>query len=199
MKQKLLKLAAVGLVLACLPLSSASAILYGSGSYGVCSYEGCSITLSSNSTVSLNVTPTGGGSCTFQSDTVGVLTHNSAGYTLSATTTTTNNALTSGSNSIATSDGTIASPAPLSNRWGFRIDNLGGFGPGPTVVTSNASPDSTGFAGMPGSGGTPVILSSTNSYNDAEVYTDVWYGVCANTSVPSGTYTTQITYTGVLN
>lgn len=198
-KRRLTLLTGLAGLLSLLPVASAAAVNYGHGTYGTCTYEGCSITLTTSSTVNLNVTPATSGSCTIQSDTVGVTTHNSAGFSLTATNSSTDTTLVSGANHISASTGTIASPSPLSNSWGFRIDGLGGFGSGPTSAQTNVATSSTGFAGMPASNGTPVTLATTSSYNASTVNTTVWYGVCADWSVKSGTYTTQITYTAVLN
>jgi hypothetical protein len=178
---------------------------YGSGLYGACPYNNgsCSITVSTNGTVNLNVSPVTGGSCTVQSDSVSVLTDNINGYTLTVTTSTTNTNLVNGSNNIAASSSTFASPGALSTgKWGYRVDSLGSFGSGPTTAQSNVSPASISsltFAGMPASNLTPVQLANTSSIADPAQTTTVWYGVCASTSQPNGTYSTQVTYTGVIN
>ena len=148
----------------------------------------------------LDVTaPSSGGSCSIQKDTVAVSTHSGTGYTLTVSDSSTDSRLTSGSNHIANSSGTVASPVPLSNSWGFRVDGLSGFGSGPTSPQSNVATSSIGFAGMPASTDTPSTLASTTSYSASTVNTDVWYGVCADTSIPSGTYSTNILYTAVVN
>ncbi|MEO8785133.1 MAG: hypothetical protein ABI221_02350 [Candidatus Saccharimonadales bacterium] len=189
----------VGILTACLISSPVLAILYGSGTYGNCTYDGCSITITTSGTINIDALPTAGGSCTTQKDTVAVLTHSGTGYSLTATSSTTNTNLVSGGNNIPTSGGTIASPSPLSNSWGLRVDGLGGFGAGPTTPQTNGTTSSVGFAGLPPSSGTPLSLASTTGYNASTVNTSVWYGICANTTVPSGTYTSSVLYTAVVN
>ena len=174
---------------------------YGSGAYGSCEYGAtCSITLTSNGNVSLNVTPAPGGKCTIQSDTASVMTDDSNGYTLTLADNGTNTALINGSNTIAAGSGTFASPATLSgNAWGYRVDGLGSFGAGPTASQSNVSPGSTVFAAIEASNQTPDTLANTSMAADPAVTTTVWYGACADTSVASGAYTTQVIYTAVAN
>lgn len=176
------------------------AIEYGSGLYGACQYGSCSITIGSNSNVSVNVTPNSGGSCTVQSDSVSVLTSNSSGYTLTLADSGTNTALRKGSDSIAATSATQASPSALSaNAWGYRVDGAGAFGNGPTTAGNNTSPGSTTFAGVPASNGTAATVASTSVAANPAVTTTIWYGVCANTNIPNGTYTTQVVYTAVTN
>lgn len=189
----------LAILAACLITSPALAILYGNGTYGNCTYTACSITLTTSGSVNINALPAAGGSCTTQKDIVAVLTHSGNGYTLTASNSTTNTNLVSGSNNIAASSGTVAAPTPLSNRWGLRVDGLGGFGSGPTTAQTNASTSSVSFAGLPASTSTALTLATTTSYSASTVNTNVWYGVCANTSVPSGTYTSNVLYTAVVN
>jgi hypothetical protein len=174
--------------------------VYGSGNYGNCDYGACTITLSSGGATTLNVAPTPAGKCTVQSDTASVLTDSTVGYSLTMTTSTTNNAMTSGSGNILAASGTAASPQVLSmNRWGYRVDSLSGFGTGPTSSQNNGSIPSVSFAGVPPSNlaGTQVA-SSSGPANPAAV-TTVWYGLCADSSVPSGNYSVTVTYTAVTN
>ncbi len=173
---------------------------YGSGNYGACQYGSCSISVSSNGSVSLNVTPSTGASCTIQSDTVSVLTDNSNGYSLTLDNSSTNTALTSGGNTIPATTGTFSSPTALTaNTWGYRIDGVGSFGSGPTTAQTNVSPSSETFDGPPASSVSPDTIANTSGSADPAVNTTIWYGVCANTSTPNGSYTTQVTYTAVTN
>ncbi len=174
---------------------------YGSGSYNSCVYgSACSITLVSSGNVSLNITPAAGGKCTIQSDTASVMTDDTNGYTLTLADNSTNTGLINGSSSISAGSGTLASPAALSgNAWGYRVDGLGSFGAGPTTAQSNVSPSGTLFAGIKASNQTADTLASTSTAADPAVTTTVWYGVCADTSVPSGAYASQVTYTAVAN
>jgi len=195
-----LGLGLLGAVLLLLPGMSVQAIQYGSGTYGACGFGSCSLTIGSSGTVALDVTPTASGSCTIQKDSVSVLTSNSSGFTLTLADSSTNTALLNGAASISATTATQASPSALAaNHWGYRVDGIGGFGAGPTSAQSNATPSSATFAGVPASNGTASTLASTSSAANPAVITSVWYGVCANTSVTSGTYTSQVTYTAVTN
>lgn len=154
--------------------------------------------LSSNGTVNVNVIPTGSGVQTISSDTVTVSTNNTAGYTLKLNETAAATALVSGANSIPASSGTQAAPvAQAVNTWGYRVDGIGGFGAGATSSTSNTAISATKFAAVPATA-SPDTLKTTaaTASNDT---TTVWYGVSANTSTPSGTYTNSVTYTATTN
>lgn len=174
---------------------------YGSGTYGSCAFGSvCSISLSSNGAISVNVTPTPAGSCTIQSDTASVMTDDANGYALTLNNNSTNTALLNGSSTINAGTGSAASPAALtSNTWGYRVDGLGSFGSGPTTAQSNAGLSSTLFAAVPASNAAGDTLALTSSAADPAVTTTVWYGACANTSLSSGSYSAQVTYTAVAN
>lgn len=152
----------------------------------------------SNGTVSVNVTPTGAGAQTIASDTLTVSTNDTLGYTLQISDSDTNTNLVSGGNNITASSGSQASPiAQTNNTWGYRVDGLGGFGAGPTSGQSSAAVGSVKFAGVPSSASPNTIkTTATTASNDT---TTVWYGVAANTSQPSGTYSDTITYTATAN
>lgn len=174
---------------------------YGSATYGACDYGmACSISLISNGNISLNVTPASGGRCTIQSDSAAVQTDDSNGYTLTLANSSTNTSLVNGGNSITAASGTLASPAVLtSNKWGYRVDGLGSFGAGPTTAQSNISIPGTLFAAVKASNVTADTIATSSSAANPAVTTTVWYGACANTSLASGSYTTQVTYTAVAN
>lgn len=173
---------------------------YGSGNFGYCNYGSCTITLTSSGTVNVNVAPTPGGRCTVQSDNPSVLTDSTAGYSLTMTTSTTNNSMVGGSGNITASSGTSASPVTLAaNTWGYRVDNLASFGSGPTSAQNSGNTPSVTFAGVPASNQTPTPVASSSGPANPAVGTTVWYGVCANAAIPSGTYTTTVTYTAVTN
>ncbi len=173
---------------------------YGSGSYGDCNYGSCTLTLATGGTVNLNVTPTGSGLCTVQSNAVTVTTDDPNGYTTNFKTTTTTTALTSGSDTIAASSANESSPATLAmNTWGYRVDSTSGFGAGPTSSQTNGSVPSVTFAGVPASNQSSDLIKSSSSAANPGVTTDVWYGVCANSTIVPGTYTVQVTYTAVTN
>ena len=196
------------LLISCLvPLLSGGTVVaynsgtYGSGAYGSCEYGvACSISLTSNGSIGLNVTPTSGGSCTVQSDSATVLTDDTNGYTLTLADSGTNTALVNGAATINATSGTFASPTALTaTSWGYRVDGLGSFGSGPTTGQSNVSPGGTLFAGIEASDQTADTIATTSGAADPAVTTTVWYGACANTSVNSGAYTTQVIYTAVAN
>jgi hypothetical protein len=174
---------------------------YGSGSYGSCDFgSACSISLTSNGNIDLNVTPAAGGACTTQSDTASVLTDDTNGYTLTLADSSTSTALQNGAASINASSGTLASPTSLvANNWGYRVDGLGSFGSGPTTSQTNVSPSGALFAGIEASDQPADTIASTSGAADPAVTTTVWYGACANTSVASGTYSSQVLYTAVAN
>lgn len=152
----------------------------------------------SNGTVAANVTPTGGGAQTIASDTLTVSTNNSLGYTLQIADSDATTTLVSGGNTIPASSGTQASPTAQSvNTWGYRVDGVGGFGAGPTSGQNSAAIGSSTFAGVPASSSPNTIkTTSSTASNDT---TTVWYGVAANTSQPTGTYSDTITYTATAN
>ena len=146
-------------------------------------------------TVSLNVTPSAGGSQTIAADTVTVST-NAQGYTLQLADTDTNTSLVSGSNNITAASGTQASPAALTaGTWGYRVDGLGGFGSSATAAVSNQSIGSTTFAGVPAAGSAATIKSTSSAATNDK--TSVWYSVAANSTQAPGTYTDTVTYTAV--
>lgn len=174
--------------------------VYGAGNYSGCDYGTCAITLTSGGSTNVNVVPTPAGKCTVQSDTASVLTDSTVGYSLTMTTSTTNNAMLGSSGSISASSGTAASPVTLAmNTWGYRVDSLAGFGAGPTTSQSSGSVPSVTFAGVPPSNLAGTIVASSSGPADPAVDTTVWYGVCADSSIPAGSYTTTVTYTAVTN
>lgn len=178
------------------PLVSANP--YGSGDYGACEYGSCSISLSSSATVNLPVTPSASNSCTVASGTISVSTGSSTGYRLMLSSSTNDRALVDGAKRIEASSGTVTSPAILTaNVWGFRVDG-GNFGTGPTSAVSSGSIPALTFAGPP-SNEAPATIFSPTTVRPAPDVTTVWYGVCANTSQPSGDYSRVVTYTAVLN
>jgi hypothetical protein len=172
---------------------------YGAGNYGGCAYGSCTITLSGGSTTNVDVIPSSSGKCTVKSDTVSVLTDSPAGYSLTMTTSTTNNAL-AGPSSISASSGTSVAPTTLAmNTWGYRVDGLGSFGAGPTSTQTSGSVPSVTFAAVPASNQSAAQIASSASPANPAVNTTVWYGVCANASLPSGNYAATVTYTAVTN
>ncbi len=183
-----------------MPAAAAWALNYGSGTYGRCQYESCSITLGSSGSVSVNVTPSVAGACTTQKDTVSVFTDDSSGFTLTVANSSTGTSMLNGANTIPSTTGTQSSPTALSaNKWGYRVDGVGGFGAGPTSTQTNVALNGTLFAVVPAGNTTADTLANTSIAANPTVNTSVWYGVCASTTTPSGTYTAQVTYTAVTN
>ena len=155
--------------------------------------------LTSSGTVTLDSIPTAGGVQTIASDTVTVSTNDSAGYVLKLNETAAASALVSGANSIPATAGTFATPiAQATNTWGYRVDNLGTFGAGPTTPALNAAISGTiKFAAVPATASPQTLkTTATTATNDT---TTVWYGVAVNTATPSGTYTNSVTYTALAN
>jgi hypothetical protein len=185
-------------------------VIFGAGATVISSVSAVNTTISSNvspvislfttsGTVSDNVTPTGSGAQTIQSDTVTVSTNDSSGYTLQLAESSATTTLTSGSNTIPASAGTQTTPTVMAaNTWGYRADGVGGFGAGPTTSASNAVISGTiKFAGVPVPASPNTLADTAGTASNA--ITTVWYGVAANTSQPSGTYTNTVTYTCTAN
>lgn len=178
-----------------------SATKYGAGSYGRCQYETCAISLSSSNRVSADVLPSSSGTkCTVSSDSVTVTTSSSTGYSLSLIDNDTSTGLVSNANSIGAAPGTYSNPAVLTaNTWGYRVDNQGGFGSGPTSTVSSGPVPTIPFAGVQPSNGTAATLinSATAATNGSA--TSVWYGVCVGSDQVSGTYSDAVVYTALVN
>lgn len=175
---------------------------YGSGTYGTCEYNSCGITVGSSPSVTLNVTPAAGSTkCSVASNEVQVTTDSSTGYTLSMGDTDTNTALSNGgAGTIASTTGTSTTPATLSaNKWGYRVDGIGGFGAGPTSAVSSSTVPVLKFAGLPSSSAAPNTIATKASAADPYVSTFVWYGLCVNSATLSGAYSDSVTYTAVVN
>jgi hypothetical protein len=193
----------IGLILVLLIPAAALAAngAYSDGAYSACSYNSCGVTVTSNGTISDNVVPGSGTTCTTQSDSVAVTTDSSTGYTLSVNDAATSSSLQGSSTpTIPTSGGTSSAPSALTaNTWGFRVDGVGGFGAGPTTASSNVSPSATTFAGIPTSAQASTSLVNSSGPADPAVTTTVWYGVCVNATLPAGTYQSSVVYTAVVN
>lgn len=156
------------------------------------------ISMTTSGTVTLGVTPAGGARLSSGSDTVSVSTNNSTGFNLTLSNQDTTTTLVNGGNTIAAHAGTQASPTSLvANRWGYRVDGVGGFGAGPTSSETNAASSSYTWAGVPSSV-SPNQLKNTNTTASNNT-TTVWYVVMVDESVPNGTYSDTVTYTAVTN
>lgn len=202
LKRPLLCISSVLMLLLSTPLLTyASNGAYSDGTYSACTYNACGITVSSNGTLNINVTPGASTTCTTQSDSVAVTTDSSTGYTLSLNDgATSSNLLGSGANHVSVSSSTQSSPSPLTtNTWGYRVDSVGGFGAGPTSASSNTAPSATTFAAIPTSSQTADTLVNAGSPADPAITTTVWYGICADATIPADTYTSTVVYTAVVN
>ena len=156
------------------------------------------ISMTTSTPVSISLTPTAGGVVSSSNDTVSVSTNNAIGYTLTLADFDASTNLVSGPNTIAAHTGTQASPTTLiNNRWGYRVDGVGGFGAGPTSAETDNASSTTTWAGVPATG-SPNTLKTTSSTATNDT-TTVWYGVRVNTSQPNGTYTDTVTYTATTN
>ena len=178
------------------------AINYSAGTYGSCTFNTCSISLTSNGVISVNITPvTNSPTCSVANDSVTATTDSSTGYTVTMTDSDTSNLMTGPATStINASSGTPASPAVLiTNTWGYRVDSIGGFGAGPTTITTNGTIPILTFAAIPLSSGTPSLIRTTSTADSSSVSTPVWYGLCADSSLTSGSYTDSVTYTALIN
>lgn len=159
---------------------------------------GSTISITTSGTVALGVTPTSGSSASSVGDVVTVSTNNSTGYNLSLADSDATTTLTSGGNSITAHTGTFAAPTTLAdNSWGYRVDNSGTFGAGPTAAQTNQANLTGTWAGVPASGA-PQQLKSTSTTASADA-TNVWYGVKVDTTQPTGVYTDSVTYTATTN
>jgi hypothetical protein len=174
---------------------------YGDGTYGSCQYNTCGITFGADASVALDVTPnaSGAATCTVARVEAQVATESSTGYSLTMGDNDASANMVSGASTIPTqATANSASPAVLTaNRWGYRVDGTAGFGSGPTSAVSSGTVPSVTFAKI--QTGTPDVI--TNSASPASPYasTFIWYGVCADTTTPSGSYTDDVVYTAVVN
>jgi hypothetical protein len=177
-----------------------SALPYGSGDYGTCTYDTCGINVLTSTTVNLPVTPTTGGVNSTAEDEVSVTTDATTGYTLTLLDFDTDTDLDSAGDSMAASIGTQASPITLAlNTWGYRVDGVAGFGAGPTSAQNSDASALYTFAGVPASNQTAHTLNTTSVAANPADTTSVWYGVRVDTTKSNGTYTNQVTYTAVTN
>lgn len=184
--------------------NSASALKYSAGSYGACTYDTCNITLVSDGSVAIDVTPAGAATrCTLASNSVTATTSSSTGYSVTLNNNDASTTLNGPSaNTIPSISGTAASPVALTaNTWGYRVDSVANFGAGPTVAVSNAASLDAGliFAAAPSSAAAGGPIRTTSSSAGSGVATSVWYGICADSTKPAGAYSDSVLYTAVIN
>ncbi|MES2876130.1 MAG: hypothetical protein V4678_01540 [Patescibacteria group bacterium] len=157
------------------------------------------ISMTTNATVAIAILPTGVGAASSASDTVTVDSNNSTGYNLTLSNNDTTLDLDGpGSAIIAAHAGTFGTPSTLGNNsWGYRVDNSGTFGAGPSAAQTNQANLTGTWAGVPSSAAAQQI-KSTGTTAVADV-TTFWYGVKSDTSKASGAYTDSVTYTATTN
>lgn len=178
-----------------LPVFTVSAV---TGTTTINGTVGSAITMSTTPTVNLNVTPTASGATSTASGTVTVSTNDVDGYNLAIESNTGSTDLVNGSYDIPASSGTPASPTALAtNTWGWRVDGAGSFGAGPSSAVTNQASYSTTFAGMPAQS-SPYEIKSTSTTASSDV-TTVWYGMRADSTKETGTYTNSVLYTALTN
>lgn len=158
------------------------------------------ISITSVSPQTINVSPTSGAATSSVSDTVTVSTNNATGYTLDLAmvgTATANDLIhtVTPANVINATSGSQTAPAALGvNTWGYRVDDVGGFGAGTTTAETNVATSAFTWAAVP-LGTANNLRNTTGPATNAQ--TNVWYAIHANNSLPSGTYTNTVTYTAV--
>lgn len=159
------------------------------------------ISITTNGTVTLNITPVSGGSQTSASDTVTVSTNNSTGYNLAIKDADATLTLTKGGDTIAASTNTFATAGTLANNtWGWAVaNNTTGIGSngfdGSYSALNNVTSSSSNWAGITASD-QQFKNTSTTASGDT---TTVWFSAKADTSKPNGTYSDVVTYTATTN
>lgn len=138
------------------------------------------ISVTSNGTVPISVTPTGSGAEATGTDTVTVNSNNPTGYNLTLNDSdATLTMVGSNGGTLAATSGTYAAPAALDmNSWGYNLDASANY----TGVSATAQNIASTTA-VSGAGGDDVSVT---------------YGVKVDTSVPAGTYTDAVTYTATV-
>lgn len=182
------------LVLFLIPLFANADSVYGVGAYGNCYYSICNnqtITISSLGAVNLNLQFTNPSACAAGSDNVTVSTNAVNGYTLFINSLNSGSLLT-GASSISPINAIGSSPISLtSNTWGYRVDGWAGFGSTPSNYLTAT------YGAVPNGGSLDRIATVSSAVNNST--TIVWYGLCANTTLPSGSYSDTIIYTAATN
>lgn len=194
LRNSLISLFSFLLILFSIPLFARADSSYGSGTYNSCAYStacnNTTISISSGPSLSLNVNFNTLPACAAANDNVIVSTNSATGYSLLINSFNSGGYLT-GATNISSTSGSRSSPVTLSiNTWGYRVDSLAGFG----AIPSNYLTAS--YAAVPVATTDLIAQTSAPATNAS---TAVWYGVCVDTSIPSGSYTDTIVYTAVAN
>ena len=173
--------------------------------------SGYYLNLTNSSTVSMGITATAGGTVGITKDTINIKSNAPDGYDLYLSMDnkdTDGNRLYKDANSTSSSylsptSGTFSAPAALdTNSWGFALSNttLGLPAAGSAFDTnySTTGPaDNALFAAVPLQGNEQLIQTITTPDSTNGIDTDIYYGVKANTSLPSGSYKGTVTYTAI--
>lgn len=162
------------------------------------------VAISSSGSVNLSIIPLPAGSQSANSDLVSVSTTDPNGYSLfiADASSVTNSLLGSGSNTIpATTSTTSTSPVRIlsAGYWGFcaSTTTLSNFTCPSSPFSSDSIHSDYDFAQVPlYTNPLQIKRTVTTATNDP---TTVWYGVSLNTSTPSGSYATTVTYTATGN
>lgn len=164
------------------------------------------LTLSANSAVNLDLSPTTAGTLIITKDTVSASTNSPSGYKLYLSTVDIDsniyldgdNANNTNNKKITKTVGTYDSPIALATSsttpavWGYAIAGLNNFDPAYNETTPN---DTSKFASLPHLASAQLIHEHDGPANSDP--TDIYYGVKANLGISPGTYTATINYTTV--
>ena len=164
------------------------------------------LTLSANSAVNLDFSPTTAGTLIITKDTVSASTNSPSGYKLYLSTVDIDsniyldgdNANNTNNKKITKTVGTYDSPIALATSsttpavWGYAIAGLNNFDP---AYNETAPNDTSKFASLPHLASAQLIHEHDGPANSDP--TDIYYGVKANLGISPGTYTATINYTTV--
>ena len=170
------------------------------------------IQITSADSLGLDVTASPTGQMAIAKDTINVVTNSPNGYKLYVSTSGNDNNIYQGGSSSSASEGyfqpgsgTISSPAKLTqNTWGFALDSSTGdpfsanFANIDYYSTGNPSADST-WAEVPKyANSSNAKIAETSDYNSPDgTDLDIFYGINASTTLPTGSYSTEVTYTAI--
>ena len=169
-------------------------------------YGAYSLSLSTESSVTLNLVADVDGAMAVTQSNVSTSTSSPGGYKLflSMVDTAPNNYLvhTLDANKKITSSGTFTNPVALTNgTWGYAIPhstatvlNTNGFDASYTAQTSGSTNSST-FAAVPV--GEPIKIAQTSTSNSTPNVIPVYYGARVGFETASGSYTNTVLYTAV--
>ncbi|WP_156174879.1 MULTISPECIES: fibronectin type III domain-containing protein [unclassified Leucobacter] len=160
----------------------------------------------------MDVNVTEGNRLSSAKQTVQVRTNSPAGYSLTVSTETEERALVNEEMPgalLMSGTGTTLSPTTLdAGSWGFRVDNLGGFGASTAVEQNVSGGGQHLWAGVPGPTAPATIRnSSTGTCAQAVLDPDhctadnleIWYAMRVSPGTPPGRYEQTIVYTAVAN